>query len=313
MQTKQTPHNVQGASYTMKEFPRTMVENISLPRLIIGSNWMIGFSHRTPSADQMIRSRFNDKTAVCDVMCAYLSYGVDAIMAPFIDDDFKANQVLMDGIHMAQDKTGRKITLIDTPIVNVENTKAARAFTNKKIEACSKNGASICLLHHSSVEQLVRKDTQTIERLPQYTGMIREHGMVPGLSAHMPELVLYSDAHPEYDVQTYVQLYNCMGFLMQIEVEGVRRIIENAKKPVMTIKSMAAGRCTPYVGITFSFATLRPIDMVTIGAFSVQEVHEDVEIAFAALECRFPQMQRRNSPNVTPVLGGTKQSPSPNE
>ena len=33
---------------------------------------------------------------------------------------------------------------------------------------------------------------------------------------------------------------------MQIEVEAVRRIIENAKHPVMTIKSMAAGRCTPY-------------------------------------------------------------------
>ena len=44
--------------------------------------------------------------------------------------------------------------------------------------------------------------------------MIRDHGST-GLSAHMPELIIYSDEN-EYDVQTHVQLYNCMGFLMQM-------------------------------------------------------------------------------------------------
>ncbi len=38
--------------------------------------------------------------------------------------------------------------------------------------------------------------------------MIRQHGMIPGLSAHMPELILYSDEN-EYDVETYIQIYNC--------------------------------------------------------------------------------------------------------
>lgn len=73
---------------------------------------------------------------------------------------------------------------------------------------------------------------------------------------------------------------------MQIEVEGVNSIIWNAKKPVMRIKSMAAGRCTPFVGLTFSYTTLRPCDMVTLGAFTPAEVHEDVEIALAAMEHR---------------------------
>lgn len=238
------------------------------------------------------------------MICAYLAYGIDAMMAPFVGDDLQPNAVVMDGIHMAEDKMGRKLILIDTPIVDVSDTPQAHDFTARKIETVRKNGADICLLHHSSVEQLVCKHTGTIDRLPEYTRMIRENGMIPGLSAHMPELVLYSDNHPEYDVQTYIQLYNCLGFLMQIEVEGVRRIIENAKKPVMTIKSMAAGRCTPYVGLTFSFATLRPQDMVTVGAFSAREVHEDVEIALAALERRFPNLENRNSPNQTAVLGG---------
>lgn len=288
----------------MDLFPRTQVENISLPRMLIGSNWMLGYSHRTTSADSMIRERYSTKEAVSEVICAYLAYGIDAMMAPFVGDDLQPNAVVMDGIHMAEDKMGRKLILIDTPIVDVSDTPQAHDFTARKIEAVRKNGADICLLHHSSVEQLVCKHTGIIDRLPEYTRMIRENGMIPGLSAHMPELVLYSDNHPEYDVQTYIQLYNCLGFLMQIEVEGVRRIIENAKKPVMTIKSMAAGRCTPYVGLTFSFATLRPQDMVTVGAFSAREVHEDVEIALAALERRFPNLENRNSPNQTAVLGG---------
>ena len=131
--------------------------------------------------------------------------------------------------------------------------------------------------------------------------MIRDRGMIPGLSAHMPELVLYSDKN-EYDVQTYIQIYNCMGFMMQVEIEAVNKIIHEAKKPVMTIKSMAAGRCSPFVGITFSYNTIRPCDMVTVGAMTADEVHEDVEIAMAALEHRRPDLEGRSSPNRTEIL-----------
>lgn len=286
----------------MDQFPRTTVAGISLPRMLIGSNWVLGFSHRTTSADNMIKNRYSNKEAVCDLICAYLEYGVDAMMAPFVGDDMQPNAVVMDGIHMAEDKMGRKVILIDTPIINVTNTPEAHDFTARKIEAVRKNGADFCLLHHSSVEQLVCKHTGTIDRLEEYTKMIRDNNMIPGLSAHMPELVIYSDNHPEYDVQTYIQLYNCMGFLMQIEVEGVRRIIENAKHPVMTIKSMAAGRCSPFVGLTFSYNTIRPCDMVTVGAMTAAEVHEDVEIAMAAIEHRYPDLEGRSSPNKTVIM-----------
>ena len=292
----------------MDLFPRTEVDGHSLPRMLIGSNWMLGYSHRTPSADQMIRDRFSDKKAFCDVLCTYLEYGIDAMMAPFVGvggDGKPVNaEVMMDGIHMAEDKMGKKITLIDTPIIDVSDTPEAYDKTARHIEAVRANGADICLIHHSSAEQLVCKHTGTIDRLEKYTKMIRDNHMTPGLSAHMPELIIYSDNHPEYDVQTYIQIYNCLGFLMQIEIEGVRRIIENAKHPVMTIKSMAAGRCTPYVGITFSFATLRECDMVTVGAYTPAEAREDIEIALAAIERRYPQIGKRSSPNLTPVLGG---------
>ena len=79
----------------MDQFPRTTVAGISLPRMLIGSNWVLGFSHRTTSADNMIKNRYSNKEAVCDLICAYLEYGVDAMMAPFVGDDMQPNAVVM--------------------------------------------------------------------------------------------------------------------------------------------------------------------------------------------------------------------------
>ena len=67
---------------------------------------------------------------------------------------------------------------------------------------------------------------------------------------------------------------------------------------------MPSSRAAILIGISFSFATLRGCDMVTIGAHTPQEVHEDVEIAFAALERRLPDLEGRSSPNMTAALGG---------
>ena len=51
-----------------------------------------------------------------------------------------------------------------------------------------------------------------------------------------------------------------------------------------------------YVGLTFHWNVLRDCDMLTLGAFTPDEVHEDVEISFAALEHRFPNLEKRASP-----------------
>lgn len=281
----------------MTEFPRTEVGGISLPRMLVGSNWLLGYSHTGPAADEMIKNCHADPKNVAAVMDAYMEYGIDAVMAPA----FEENSPLRQGMQMTEEKFGKKMIQIVTPGLNMDDNAAARAEAEAAIKQCAKDGATFCLIHHASAEQLVNKNKQTLDRLPDYLDMIRQAGMIPGLSAHMPELIQYSDQN-EYDVQTYVQIYNCMGFMMQIEIEGVHSVIWNAKKPVMSIKSMAAGRCTPFVGLSFSYSTLRPCDMVTVGAFSPNEVHEDVEIAMAAIERRRPLLGRRSSPVMTSIL-----------
>ena len=275
----------------MNEFPRTTVGGVSLSRMLIGTNWLLGWSHTSASADEMIRRRYDSAEAFKPVLEAYLRHGVDTIMAPF-----GASPQLVEAIRDTEQKMGRGIILVDTPTLNVDDNPQARQEAEQTVKESAKRGAKFCLLHHSCAEQLVDKNKGVIRRLDDYTKMIRDAGMIPGLSAHMPELIVYSDANG-YDVETYIQIFNCMGFLMQVEIETVASIIQNAKKPVMTIKSMAAGRCSPYVGLTFSWNAIRERDMVTVGAFSPQEVEEDVEISLAAIEHRFPDLEKRSSPN----------------
>jgi hypothetical protein len=277
-------------------FPRTTVGGVSLSRMIIGTNWIFGWSHTGSAADAMIRRRNATAEAIADILEVFLRAGVDTLMGVF-----NGRQNGLDAIKMAEDRAGRRIILIDTPVLNVDDSAKARKEAEATIAECRKNGARFCFPHHSSAEQLVNKNKQTIDRLPDYLKMIRDHGMVPGLSAHMPELVIYADLN-NYDVETYVQIFNCMGFLMQVEVEYIHKVIWNAKKPVMAIKPMAAGRVTPFVGLTFAWHAIRPIDMVTVGCMTPEEAAEDIEISLAAFEHRPPNLEGRSSPNKTAIM-----------
>ena len=281
-----------------RTFPRTTVGGISVSRMIIGTNWLLGWSHKGPAADHSITSRYNAKEAFLPLLEAYLEYGIDTLMAPVTQ-----HPLMYEAIQYAQEKTGRKIIVADTPILNVDDTPGARAECEKIIKKSAANGSTFCLMHHSSAEQLVNKNKGVIDRIGDYTAMIRDAGMLPGMTAHMPEIVVYSDAN-DYDVETYVQIYNCVGFMMQVEVETVAQIIHSAKRPVMTIKPMGAGRCTPFVGLNFSWNTLREKDMIAVGCATAQEVHEDVEISFAALERRLPDLKVRSSPNENQAAFG---------
>ncbi len=54
-----------------KDFPRTVVGGVSLPRMIIGCNWVSGFSHRSASGDLRIRSHHHEPDSVVRVFEAF--------------------------------------------------------------------------------------------------------------------------------------------------------------------------------------------------------------------------------------------------
>ena len=165
-------------------------------------------------------------------------------------------------------------------------------------------GATFCMPHMAATDALVDRCSRRIRRMDQVCAAIRRHGMVPGLSTHMPESVTYAD-ESGLDVETYIQIYNSMGYLMQIEVDWIRRIILGAKKPVMTIKPFAAGQIRPLQGLTFVWNSIRPIDMVTVGTMSPREAAEVIEMSMGISRTSLDQLnlqETRSKASVKPLV-----------
>lgn len=263
----------------MTDFPRTEIDGLSVSRMIIGSNWFLGFSHWSQAKSRYIK-QVMDRKAIGDIIEVFMRNGVDTIMGLRPDAPH-----LLDAIRDAEDRTGRKAIRIATPTLNVADTDEARSESARILDEYALLGLDVCMPHTNCVEQLIDRLNKRITRMETYLGMMRERGMIPGVASHPPEGVIYADKQG-LDCQTYVQLYNAAGFLMQYEVDWVNRVIWNAKKPVLTIKPMAAGRLLPIVGFGFSWATIRPQDMVAVGAMTPDEAAEDVEISLAILERR---------------------------
>ncbi len=263
----------------MSEFPHTTVGGVPISRLIAGTNWFLGYSHTSAAKDRFIRE-FMTRERVADILTVFLQAGVDAVMGMPVP-------MLSGAIEDAQYRTGRKMHLILTPTFNIRPGGPPEQEPALVFDRCKELGATFCFPHSSLVDCLVDRLNRTIRGYDGYAELVRERGMIPGLSTHLPESVVIAD-QTGADVETYIQIYNSAGFLMTVEADWCMRIIQNAKKPVMTIKPLAAGRILPPVGLAFVWNTIRDQDMVTIGTTTPDEAREAIELSLTFLERRIP-------------------------
>jgi hypothetical protein len=171
------------------------------------------------------------------------------------------------------------------------------------LDAQAEGGSTFCMPHTSTTDLMLDKCTREIRQFGPLCAAIRERGMIPGLSTHEPESIIYAD-ESGLDVETYISIYNSMGFLMPIEVDWVHRAIHHAKKPVMTIKPMAAGQIRPLQALTFVWNTLRECDMVTVGTVTPREAEELIRISLDILSHRASSaelQETRSKKSVKPM------------
>jgi hypothetical protein len=264
----------------MDEFPRTIVGGVSVSRMIIGTNWLLGWSHTSAAKDAFIKS-FQTRKSIADTLSVYLERGVDTVMGPI-------HPLLVEALAEAEDRTGRRAIRIFTPVFNVLPDGPPEKEPEPVFDRCREAGATFCMPHQAVTDVLLDRMFGVIRDIGRYTALIRERGMIPGLSTHLPETVVIADK-TGIDVETYLQIYNAAGFLMTVEADWVMRVITNAKKPVMTIKPLAAGKLLPPVGLAFVWNTIRDCDMVTIGAATPDEAREVIDLSLDFLERRLPK------------------------
>jgi len=286
----------------MADFPRTEMGGVSVSRLVMGTNWWLGFSHTSQAKDCLIRETMTAEK-IADVMEVFLRAGVDTSLGT------RPEEKVQKAVKIAEDRVGRHIIQVGTPGFNLDGSAKAASDNQAAVEAYARIGCEFCWPHQSTTDALCNRVTRSFPGLPAILKLIRDHKMIPGLSTHMPEAPVYAD-ETNLDVAGYVQIYNAVGFLMQIEVDWVHRMIWQCKKPVITIKPLAVNKVMPLVGMAFNWATIRPCDMVCIGTSTPDEAKEILEISHSILERRQDSVQLQRTRSKASVERKKKSGPS---
>jgi hypothetical protein len=265
--------------------------------MIVGTNWFLGYTHCTWGKSKSTERMVTNVKSIADIIEVFLQAGVDTIMCPH------AKTCMFDAIRETEQRTGRKMVIVSTPSFP---TNPRTPFDGFDGSACQKilddeaaKGVRICMPHTSTTDVMVDKCAREVRKMDTICRMIRERGMIPGLSTHIPETVVYAD-ETGLDVETYIQPFNYMGYLLQLEVDWVARIIQKAKKPVITIKTMAAGQLRPYQAMVFVWNAIRDCDMVTVGTMAPEEAKELVELSLDILARKpvLSELQQTRSKNT---------------
>jgi len=249
------------------DFPRTSIEDLSVSRLLCGTNSFFGYSHFSAARDKWLQRHFTVER-IAEVLTCCLDQGVNGVLSG-------PQPKLHEAIQIAQRRTGREMIWMCTP---GSGGPVVGERLEDDIAWCARHDVKVCMPHTSWTDPRVNRLYQRIDEWPETSACIRRHGMIPGFSTHQIETITISDAK-NYDAPVYIQPYNALGFLCAVETDWVARIIHGTSKPVIAIKPLAAGRIMPPTGLTFCFGTIKPIDMVRIGLMSVEEAQESIAIA----------------------------------
>ena len=124
----------------MSEFPRTVVGGVSVSRLIVGTNWVLGYSHTSRAKDRFIAS-YQTSERIADILTVFFEHGIDTVMGMPVP-------ILRDAIRMAEDRTGRKAITILTPHFNILPGGPAESEPEAVFDACRRMGATFCMPKH---------------------------------------------------------------------------------------------------------------------------------------------------------------------
>jgi hypothetical protein len=284
----------------MPPFPRTTIGDLSVSRMIIGTNWFLGYTHCTQAKGELVSRVVTHPEAIADIIEVFLRAGVDTIMCPH------TRTCLPEAIAMAEQRAGRGAIIISTPGFQVTPQTPDVGFDRdaacRVLDAEKEKGVRVCLPHTSTTDMMVDRCTRTLRRMDLLCELIRERGMIPGLSTHMPESIVFAD-ESGLDVETYIQPFNPMGYLMQLEVDWIARIIHTADKPVITIKGMAAGQLRPFQAMTFCWNAIRDRDMITVGTMAPEEAAELIDMSqeiLAGRSASSPLQKTRSKAGLIP-------------
>lgn len=245
-------------------FPSISIAGVTLPRIIIGTNSLLGFSHTSLGRDRWIR-QFYTPERIADVFAKCLEFGLTAVFGPCYPTLLKALDIL-------EKRTGFRLTFIGTTIGDP-------AYIREQIRQLKDAGAKFCLLHGGWADSFPIENNR-IKDFDRYFALIRESGLIPGTSCHRADrLSLLINGN--YDCEVFAVPINKIGFYMHPSREAILEVVANCPKPVIAIKPLASGRfdenrIEDWLRWVFD---VRGVLAAAIGVMNAEEAEEDAAIA----------------------------------
>ncbi|OFX15984.1 MAG: hypothetical protein A2Z18_07780 [Armatimonadetes bacterium RBG_16_58_9] len=269
------------------ELPKTDIGGLEIARVVCGSNPFVGSSHSTEARARWLRRYFTHERIV-EVLLKCVELGVNSLVCSPREDMHKA-------LETTRKQSGKEMHWICTP-------QDEQGDIRDDIKWCADHGVRICMPHSIYTDSRLNVKENRIDGIEPVLESIRNHGMIPGLSTHRPEVLMVSQS-AGYDVETCLLPFNVIGFLCAVEIEWTARVIRDYKKPVICIKPFAAGRITPAPALEFVFKNSKPIDLVCAGFLSPEEVEEDLEMTVDILSGRQTNVQLNVTGSKKALLG----------
>ena len=106
----------------MPGFPRTMFGDVSVSRMIIGTNWFLGYTHCTGAKSKSVERIVTNPKSIADIIEVFLRAGVDTIMCPHTET------CMFDAIREAEQRVGAGVVIISTPSFPVDGRTPVDGF-----------------------------------------------------------------------------------------------------------------------------------------------------------------------------------------
>ncbi len=283
----------------MAEFPSLTIEGVTIPRVICGTNALLGWSHVSPGRDAWIREHFTAQR-IARVFARCMELGVTAVMGPLFPR-------LIEALEETDKLTGARMTWISTTNMGMapqgredEMNRARAAGKIDEVAAISREsiaeqaaalksaGAAFCLFHGFWADRWAMVDGRLAD-FAHYTQTIRAAGMIPGSACHLSPR-LDEIAHGGYDLALLATPVNKGGWHMRPSQETALDVIARANKPVLAIKTLACGRCDEELGIPawLNWAADVPgVEAIALGLMVEQEAEQSIPILRERFAAKF--------------------------
>lgn len=244
--------------------PLFKVEEIAVPRVILGHNPFIGYSYLSDARAAEYRERFKRVKVIKDLVTKSIENGVPAA---FISCEPHSSPLpsmnLIKAIEDASRETGVDALVISN-MTDPKNDLGRLANLNLKI----------AVIHGAIVDRMQVENS--FNGLEEMLNTIRDAGVVPGVVMHRCDNVKPL-IDGKLDIGVYVSPFNMLGYEMTPSRGSFVDLLDRLPKPYFCIKPLAMGRIPPKEGFEWVFSH-KKVQGCAIGISSEYEMKEDYDI-----------------------------------